>query len=138
MDMHCDNLLLTHWADFCFNDENLAAFYEDEPTLEQYSPFLGENFITYPLLEEYDIPTMEEFPEEDPDEDDEDFEKEEKDSLDSEHKHKKNGVTHAGGRKISAFDLLFKTDMGELLCHTHGFRWVQPMKLVLNHVDFTV
>ena len=69
---------------------------------------MGENFITYPLLEEYDIPTMEEFPEEDPDEDDEDFEKEEKDSLDSEHKHKKNGVTHAGGRKISAFDLLLK------------------------------
>lgn len=91
---------MTLWADFCFNNENLAEFYEDEPTLEQYSPLLGENFITYPMLEEYGVPTVEEFPEEDPDEEDEDDEKEE-DSLEAEHKDKKNGVTRAGGRENS-------------------------------------
>lgn len=106
---------MTLWADFCFNNENLAEFYEDEPTLEQYSPLLGENFITYPMLEEYGVPTVEELPEEDPDEEDEDDEKEE-DSLEAEHKDKKNGVTRAGGRENSAFALLFKTEMGELLC----------------------
>ena len=118
--MHCNYFSLTLWADFCFNNENLAEFYEDEPTLEQYSPLLGENFITYPMLEEYGVPTVEEFPEEGPDEEDEDDEKEE-DSLEAEHKDKKNGVTRAGGRENSAFALLFKTEMGELLCHT----WIQ-------------
>ena len=60
-------------------------------------------------------PTVEEFPEEDPDEEDEDDEKEE-DSLEAEHKDKKNGVTRAGGRENSAFALLFKTEMEGLLC----------------------
>ena len=96
LDRHCNYFSLTLWADFCFNNENLAEFYEDEPTLEQYSPLLGENFITYPMLEEYGVPTVEEFPEEDPDDDDEDDEKEE-DSMETEHKDKKNGVTYAGG-----------------------------------------
>ena len=113
--MHCNYFSLTLWADFCFNNENLAEFYEDEPTFEQYSPLLGETFITYPMLEEYGVPTVDEFPEEDPDEEDEDDEKEE-DSLEAEHKDKKNGVTRAGGRENSAFALLFKTEMGELLC----------------------
>ena len=112
---HSTCIVMKLWADFCFNNENLAEFYEDEPTLEQYSPLLGENFITYPMLEEYGVPTVEEFPEEDPDEEDEDDEKEE-DSLEAERKDKKDGVTRAGGRENSAFALLFKTEMGELLC----------------------
>lgn len=48
------------------------------------------------MLEEYGVPTVEEFPEEDPDDEDEDDEKEQA-SLEAEHKDKKNGVTYAGG-----------------------------------------
>lgn len=40
--------------------------------LEQFSPLLGENIIDYPMLEEYGIPTVEEFPSDDLDDDDDD------------------------------------------------------------------
>ncbi|XP_022781681.1 proteoglycan 4-like isoform X1 [Stylophora pistillata] len=45
-------------------------FYEDVGNLEQYSPLLGENIFDYPMLEEYGIPTVEEFPSDNLDADD--------------------------------------------------------------------
>lgn len=78
---------------------NFTELYEDEPTLEQYSPLLGENFIDYPILEEYGVPTVEEFSEEDPDEDDEDDENDENDSTETDHQDKKDNIKHPGKRR---------------------------------------
>lgn len=75
----------------------LTELYEDEANLEQYSPLLGENFIDYPVLEEYGIPTVEEFPAEvvDDVDDDEDV-NEEADSSETEQKAKKGQIKHQG------------------------------------------
>lgn len=75
----------------------LTELYEDEANLEQYSPLLGENFIDYPALEEYGIPTVEEFPAEvvDDVDDDEDV-NEEADSSETEQKAKKGQIKHQG------------------------------------------
>lgn len=62
---------------------NLTEFYDDEANLaEQYSPLLGENFIDYPVLEEYGFPTVEEFPGEDMDDDDDVDEEDDPDETD--------------------------------------------------------
>ena len=74
-----------------------TELYEDEPLLEQYSPFLGENLIDYPMLEEYGVPTVEEVPDEGPKDDDDD--EDENDSNETEHKDKKEVIKHTGRRK---------------------------------------
>ena len=51
------------------------------------------------MLEEYGVPTVEEFPEEDPDENDENDEDEENDSTETLHKDKKDNIKHKGRRK---------------------------------------
>ena len=65
--------------------------------LEQYSPFLGENFIDYPMLEEYGVPTVEEVPDEGPGDDIDD--EDENDPTETEHKDKKELIKHTGRRK---------------------------------------
>ena len=74
--------------------------------MEQYSPLLGENFIDYPILEEYGVPTVEEFPAEDiDDDDDDDVNDEETDPSETEQKVKKGVIKHPGQENI----LFFKT-----------------------------
>lgn len=77
----------------------VTELYEDEANLEQYSPVLGEYLIDYPILEEYGIPTVEEFPREDDDDDDEDEVNEDADSSETEQKAKKGQIKHQGYRK---------------------------------------
>ena len=66
--------------------------------LEQYSPFMGENLIDYPMLEEYGVPTLEEVPDEGPEDDDDD--ENENDSTETEHKDKKEVIKHTGKKKM--------------------------------------
>lgn len=72
--------------------------FEDEPIYEQYDPVLGENFIDYPVLEDYGVPTVEEIPDESPEEDDEGDEQDESDSTETEDKDKKEVIKHTGKR----------------------------------------
>lgn len=74
----------------------VTELYEDEGNLEQYSPLLGEALIDYPILEEYGIPTVEEFPAEDEDDDDEDEVNEDAHSSETEQKAKKGQIKHQG------------------------------------------
>jgi len=71
----------------------VTELYGDEANLEQYSPLLGEYLIDYPILEEYGIPSVEEFPAEDEDEDDVN---EDADSSETEQKAKKEQIKHQG------------------------------------------
>ena len=61
---------------------------------------LGENFIDYPIIEEYGIPTVEEYPTEDNDDDDDDDDDdvtgEEDDASETEQKTKKGEIKHQG------------------------------------------
>jgi len=52
--------------------------------------------IDYPILEEYGIPTVEEFPAEDEDEDDEDDVNQDAESNETEQKAKKEQIKHQG------------------------------------------
>lgn len=74
----------------------VTELYEDEANLERYSPLLGEDLIDYPILEEYGIPTVEEFPAEDEDEDDEDDVNQDAESNETEQKAKKEQIKHQG------------------------------------------
>jgi len=74
----------------------VTELYGDKANLEQYSPLLGEDFIDYPIIEEYGIPSVEEFPAEDEDEDDEDDVNEDADSSETEQKAKKEQIKHQG------------------------------------------
>lgn len=65
--------------------------------LEQFSPLLGENIIDYPMLEEYGIPTVEEFPSDDLDDDDDDGANEE-DNDSHETQGEKKSKKHQGQR----------------------------------------
>lgn len=98
--MSCINWSVCFCSEFLtytFFPWTFTELYEDEPNLEQYSPFLGENFIDYPILEEYGVPTVEEFPDEGPEEDDgDDDQNEENDSTETEQKDKKEEIKHKG------------------------------------------
>lgn len=72
--------------------------YDDEPSLELFSPMLGENFIEYPMLEEYGVPSVEEFPDNGPYEDyQEDNQENEFTGL--ENNEKKDFVNNAGEKR---------------------------------------
>ena len=94
--------------------------FEDEPIYEQYSPVLGENFIDYPMLEEYGVPTVEEFPDEDPEEDGEGDQQEESDSTETEDKDKKEVIKHTGKRgKCKLLARPTNTNTTHTHTHTH-------------------
>lgn len=77
----------------------VTELFEDEGNLEQYSPLLGEDLIDYPILEEYGIPTLEEFPAEDDDDDEENDVNEGADSSETEQKAKKGQIKNQGWKK---------------------------------------
>ena len=78
----------------------VTELFEDEGNLEQYSPLLGEDLIDYPIVEEYGIPTVEEFRAGDEDDGDEDDVNEDADSSGIEQKAKKEQIKHQGWRKF--------------------------------------
>lgn len=72
--------------------------YDDEPSLELFSPMLGENFIEYPMLEEYGVPSVEEFPDNGPYEDYQE-DNQENEFTGAENKEKKDFVNNAGEKR---------------------------------------
>lgn len=72
--------------------------YDVGPSFEQFSPMLGENFIEYPMLEEYGLPSVEEFPDDGPYEDYQE-DNQENEFTGEEHKEKKDFINTAGEKR---------------------------------------
>ena len=60
---------------------------------------LGENLIDYPMLEEYGVPSVEEFPDEGLEEDDQDEEDQESHFKGTENNEKKDVIKKAGEKR---------------------------------------
>lgn len=88
-------VLLLAFSSFLFGATSSQEFYDDVPILQQYSPMLGENLIDYPMLEEYGVPSVEEFPDEGLEEDDQDEEDQESHFKGTENNEKKDVIKKA-------------------------------------------
>ncbi|XP_068762673.1 uncharacterized protein [Montipora capricornis] len=88
-------LLLLAFSSFLLGATSAQELYDDVPILQQYSPMLGENVIDYPMLEEYGVPSVEEFPDEGLEEDDQDEEDQESHFKGTENNEKKDVIKKA-------------------------------------------